>query len=207
MGEGWAGAIVEGCVSRTIRDTARFLDSTLGSRPGDPYLIAPPKTPYEEIIKHSPKKLRIGYSAAHTLGHDVHPENIKGIENTVAILKEQGHTLEEVALPFHRDDLLVAFEKVVYAQAAASFHPLELHLGRKARPSDVQPTTWAQKMIGDSMKAKDYILAEKQWHQLGYRMAAFHENAFSFRRFAFWSWTAFLHQGIEFIDCLEEAIE
>jgi amidase len=57
----WNGLSVDGCLSRTVLDTALWLDVTSGGseEPGAP---APPQRPFVESAKTAPGKLRIAYS-------------------------------------------------------------------------------------------------------------------------------------------------
>jgi len=59
--EHWNGLSVNGCVSRTVADTALWLDVTSGgsAEPGAP---APPSRPFAEAAKAAPGRLRIAYS-------------------------------------------------------------------------------------------------------------------------------------------------
>jgi amidase len=59
--EYWNGLAVNGCVSRTVLDTALWLDVTAGGsqEPGAP---PPPDRPFVESAKSSPGKLRVAYS-------------------------------------------------------------------------------------------------------------------------------------------------
>src|SRR5215218_8689833 len=59
--EHWNGLSVNGCVSRTVADTALWLDLTSGgsAEPGAP---APPSRPFVESAQAPPGKLRIAYS-------------------------------------------------------------------------------------------------------------------------------------------------
>jgi amidase len=61
--EHWNGLSVDGCVSRTVADTALWLDVTSGGseEPGAP---APPQRPFAEAARTPPGKLRIAYSTA-----------------------------------------------------------------------------------------------------------------------------------------------
>ncbi|MCW2988065.1 MAG: amiB2 [Solirubrobacterales bacterium] len=61
--EHWNGLSVDGCVSRTVADTALWLDVTSGGsdEPGAP---APPRRPFAEAAKTPPGRLRIAYSTA-----------------------------------------------------------------------------------------------------------------------------------------------
>jgi amidase len=61
--EHWNGLSVNGCVSRTVLDTALYLDAVSGgsSEPGAP---RPPARPFVEAARTAPGKLRIAWSTA-----------------------------------------------------------------------------------------------------------------------------------------------
>jgi amidase len=61
LDEGWNGLAVLGCLSRTVEDTALWLDITAGGsrEPGAP---PPPERPFLESAKTRPGKLRVAYS-------------------------------------------------------------------------------------------------------------------------------------------------
>ncbi|MCB0534138.1 MAG: amidase [Lewinellaceae bacterium] len=175
-GELWSGAAIENCVSRTVRDSAAYLDVIQGAAPGDPYIIAPPKRPYLEEMGAAPGKLRIGWSGAHTLGLPVDGACQKGLVNAVEALRSAGHTVEEVALPYRKEDLTEAFLVVVAGETAAALDLMGAYLGRKVRPSDVEPGTYALNLLGRAFTAGDYAFAKHKWGEITRRIAAFHEK-------------------------------
>lgn len=175
-GEWWSGAVVEGCVSRSVRDTAAFLDLVMGNAPGELYLTQMPERPFSEEVKIAPKVLKIGFSTKHTLGQAIDNECIKAIENTVKLLESLGHQVEEVALPFQKEDLTEVFLRMVFAECAADIADLSNFLGRKARPSDVETATWALGLLGRTYSAKDFALQKRRWNDLARRMGAFHQK-------------------------------
>jgi len=59
--EGWRGMAVEGCLSRSVRDSALWLDIVSGGSQEDE-APPPPDQPFSEAVKTSPGKLRIAYS-------------------------------------------------------------------------------------------------------------------------------------------------
>ena len=76
----------QGCHSRTVRDTAAFVDHCRGGAPGEfmPYWSAP--EPYSQLIQRDPKPLRIALS--HEWG------DYRATPHFVAELKRVGHFLE-----------------------------------------------------------------------------------------------------------------
>jgi amidase len=59
--EPWTGLAVNGCVSRTVLDTALWLDVTAGQS-GEAEEPPPPERPFVESAKTPPGKLRVAYS-------------------------------------------------------------------------------------------------------------------------------------------------
>lgn len=175
-GEGWGGAIVEGCVSRSVRDTAAYLDAMQGAMPGDPYIIAPPTRPYSQEVGAPTGKLRIGVSVEHPLGHSVDTACLEAVDKTVQLLRLLGHDVENCALPYQKEDLTSAFLTVVAAETAAEIRVLSTFLGRKVRPSDVEPNTFALHLLGKSFSALEYAEAKRRWNDLARRAAAFHQK-------------------------------
>jgi amidase len=178
MGEMWGGAAIEASVSRSVRDSAAYLDAIAGPTPGDPYIVATSARPYLQEVSVPPGVLKIGYSLQHTLGgtHTVDPECIKAVEKAIDLLRKGGHQVEEVALPYHKDDLGKAFFIIVVAEAAADVAALSAFLGRAVRPSDVEPETFALSLLGKSFTALEVAVAKRAWNDVCRRVAAFHDR-------------------------------
>ncbi len=176
VGELWAGAAVEHCVSRTVRDSAAYLDVVCGAAPGDPYMIEPPQRPYLQEMETSPGRLRIGYSLQHTLGFSVDEACEEALLRMVDILRTEGHEVAEVSLPYRREDLAEAFLIVVAGELGSDLLTLQQFLKRPVRPSDVEPSTYALYLLGQSLSAAEYAYAKRQWGFISQRIAAFHQK-------------------------------
>jgi amidase len=59
--EGWGGLAVEGCLSRSVLDTALWLDVVSGGS-REPEAPPPPERPFVEAVRTSPGRLRIAWS-------------------------------------------------------------------------------------------------------------------------------------------------
>jgi amidase len=175
-GEMWGGAVSEGCVSQTVRDSAAYLDAVLGNAPGVPYVIQAPKRPFLQEVVQSPGRLKVGFSTAHTMGQSVDPACVQAVQHTLRALRDEGHTVEEVALPYQREDLTEAFLVMVAAEVHGELHRLGRYLGRKVRPSDVESNTFALHLLGKAFSAGDYAVAKQRWNQISQRCAALHEQ-------------------------------
>jgi amidase len=174
--EGWSGAIMEHCVSRSVRDSAALLDVTLGPAPGDPFLVAPPEKPYLEAMQQAPGKLRIAFNTDHVLGQTIDPECVRAVENTAQLLESLGHEVERAPLPYQREDLTRSFVMMIFGEVAADLEVLSRHLGRPVTFSDVEESTMGIALLGRAFSAKDYAYHRRQWNDLARRAGDFHQN-------------------------------
>ncbi len=121
-----------GCLSRTVRDTAAFLDATAGPVPGARYAVADPEAPFAEALTADPDRLRIAVMRTDFAGDALHPDCAAALETTVAILDDLGHHLEDARPAIPPDDVEDAF-LVVWAALAASIFELILEEAAKTR--------------------------------------------------------------------------
>lgn len=178
QGEGWLGAVHEGVVTRSLRDSAQYYDLMSGGSPGDPYKIQTPERPYTEEIKIAPGKLKIGYSTDFPEGFDFKKdeENIKAIDLTVQLLKDLGHEVEEVKLPFTKDMLLGTFSTMVFGEMSAYLTALERIHGKKLNQNDFELQTWLLYKLGKSYSAHDFALERLKWNTMCRMMGEFHQK-------------------------------
>ncbi|KQN53410.1 amidase [Erwinia sp. Leaf53] len=83
----------QGCVSRSVRDSALFVDSCRGGAPGEfmPYWQS--AEPCSELIKRDPPPLRIAIS--HEWGdYRADPHFVRELERAAGLLAELGHQVE-----------------------------------------------------------------------------------------------------------------
>ena len=95
----------QGCHSRTVRDTAAFVDHCRGGAPGEFMPYWSPAEPYSTLIQRDPRRLRIALS--HEWGHyRAVPHFVAELEKAGRFLESLGHHVEW-ALP--QVDLEAAF--------------------------------------------------------------------------------------------------
>jgi len=175
-GEWWSGAVVEGSVTRTVRDSAAFLDLIRGNEVGDLFLTTAPERPYLQEVETDPKPLKIAFSTQHTLGQTLHPECINAVHEAAKLLEELGHQVEEVDLPFEEKDLTEVFIMMIFGELAADLEELNDYLGRKMRPSDVETETYALGLLGRAFTAKDFALQKRRWNGIARQIGSFHQQ-------------------------------
>ena len=95
--EHWHGLSVSGCVSRTVMDTALYLDAVSGAEKGDFDSPPPFDRPLVEAARTSPGKLRIACTTKTILPVPKATEVIDGYEETIALLRSLGHEVTDAA--------------------------------------------------------------------------------------------------------------
>lgn len=83
----------QGCVSRTVRDTAAFFDQCRGGAPGEFMPYWTPAEPYLQLIERDPPPLRIALS--HEWGeYRATPHYVAELERAGRLLESLGHHVE-----------------------------------------------------------------------------------------------------------------
>jgi len=86
---------IQGCVSRSVRDTAAFVDQCRGGAPGEFMPFWSPAEPYSELIRRDPDRLRIALS--HEWGdYRATPHFAAELERVGRLLEGLGHHVEWV---------------------------------------------------------------------------------------------------------------
>jgi amidase len=126
--EHWYGLSVSGCVSRTVMDTALYLDAVSGPATGDLDVPPPFMRPLMEAARTPPGKLRIAYTTKTIVPVRKHPEVIKAFEETIELLRSLGHELSEAAPGYGRmiTDFYPLYFRGIRDEALTLPHPEKL---------------------------------------------------------------------------------
>jgi amidase len=175
QGEIWQGAVVEGVISRSVRDSAAMLDAISGDDPGSPYSASPPARPFSDEVATEPARLRIAFTAEPFLGHSVHDDCRRALADTVALLEGLGHTLVEATPPVQRETFNRAFLTMVCGELSADIADAERQTGRKASRANVEYATWALHLLGRTIPAAEYASANRTLARAARETGAFFE--------------------------------
>ena len=93
----WNDTSVHGALTRTVRDTAMFMDVAAGYHPVDPDSLPHPGYSYEAILKKLPKKLRIAFHP--DFGQIVQSDVAREVQKAVAVFKNLGHKVTVIDDP------------------------------------------------------------------------------------------------------------
>lgn len=166
VGESWAGATIDGVVTRTVRDTAAVLDLLSGPEPGDPYTAPPFLRPLMDELGVAPRPLRIGV-LDHPLmpGSDGHPDCAAAVAATARLLAELGHHVEEAwPAALEEPEFQRRYLTIVAANTAFDVAELSTLVGRELGEDDLEQDNLTLAAIGATVSAADYLAAVAAQH-------------------------------------------
>ena len=139
--EGWFGASVANVVSRSVRDTALFLDAGQGHEAGSAYWSPPLLRPYVEELQREPGKLRVAVVRQSLTGAALEPAIATTLEQTIKQLLGLGHEVEELTLNIDPGQLFGAHGAVIGTALRTAIQDREQVLGRAATEQDLEQIT------------------------------------------------------------------
>jgi len=118
----WQGLTHVGCVTRSVRDTALWWDVVADRFESDPLGT------WVEAAGREPGTLRIACATNNALFAPVAKQQRAAFEETIALLRALGHTVEETKIPYADllGDLVPRYLRGIAEDAAATAHPRRL---------------------------------------------------------------------------------
>ncbi len=175
IGESWSGFDIDHVLTRSVRDSAAMLDATKGPDVGAPYII-PDAGPFLKEVEKKPAKLKIAFSTKPMLGKNVHPDCVKGVEETVALLKGLGHDVAEDAPTINGEEFSFRFLTVLAGQIRADIEEAAEAAGKKVSVDDFDIATFGTGMFGTILKASDYARAMRYLQTVSREVGRFFEQ-------------------------------
>jgi amidase len=130
-------------VSRTVRDTAAYLDSVAGVLPGDAYFAPSPTASWLSLSSQPPSRLRCAFSVHPPDDSRIHPGAEAAVRRTVAELETLGHGIEEHDLPTAVAGIWSTYTRMTCVHTAQGFDARAAVVGATVTEADVEPITWA----------------------------------------------------------------
>jgi amidase len=152
-GDVWYGGATMLGHSRTVRDTAAYLDLVAGALPGEPYSPPTPAKPWRVLAEHQPHRLRVGVVKASPLGSSLHGDVRAVLEETIKVLEALGHEVELYEPTLDLEAMWSRFTEVACVAVAAWMNMLEQLTQRKAGPDGLMPLSWEVLQRGRAMSA------------------------------------------------------
>lgn len=172
-GEGWGGLVVEGVLSRTVRDTAAALDGIGGGESGAPYAAPSAPESYLRSLQHEfDRPLRVAIWTTAWDDIEVDPECTVGVMRAATLIREAGHEVFELPPPpIDYGRFVEAHMAVLAANIVVSVNGMV-----KGRPiedwrADLEPAILDGYHLGSTLSAEQYIGAINTFHSVGRRVA------------------------------------
>ncbi len=177
VGEGWGGMSIGHVVSRSVRDSAAFLDATHGPMQGDPYFApAFDGSSYLGACADAPGSLRIALELAPLTGVDADPACVEAARHAAALCESLGHQVEEASPEFDRMEFLHATGVIVAANVAHQIDTRLKTLGRELAADDIEAATRQTLEYGRRVSGAEYVKATQILHRTTRVVADFHQD-------------------------------
>jgi amidase len=176
LGDIMNGLVVEHALTRTVRDSAAFLDAVHGPLAGDPYFAPPPAEPFLSALERPPKPLRVALHTRSPMGTPVHPAHVEATQRAGRLLESLGHVVEEAWPAIDEGRVQTAFSAIWLGGAAATVTGLSLMLGRQPKEGELEPLTAGLAMAGRGVSAADYLVSIAYLQGVARQLALFHET-------------------------------
>ena len=155
VSDGWNGLAIPHVITRSVRDSALFLEATCGPDLGAPY--GPPLGPTDFVAAAAtpPGKLRVGVTRQAFLAQEQNREIIAAVDNAAGLLAELGHDVVELDLSFDKDAVAQAYLTITASSIARDIQETAVKTGQAPRPEDFERATWFLGQVGQAMSARD----------------------------------------------------
>ena len=117
VGDRLSGLATHGAITRTVADSAAFLDIATGYTTGDPYWLDKPEVDFLSNTQQSLPLLKIGYTTSLLPIGKPHPECQQGVDKIVQQLESMGH--QTIPQEIDLSALIEPF-KIVWSSAVAA---------------------------------------------------------------------------------------
>jgi amidase len=147
----WYGSVYFFTLTRTVRDTAAFLDATAGALAGDLYTPPKPSQGWLASLNDKPRQLKVGFTLNSPWGPAYAPEVTAAVKSIVALLEQLGHNVEEHAFSSDLEGPWFEYNQMNAVQTAIDFDELAAVIGRRVGPADLNAFNWALLQRGRSL--------------------------------------------------------
>ena len=143
-----------GPLARTVDDAALLTAAMAGPDPRDASTLTVPRLDFDAVLAGAPdvRRLRITALPAEQLPPDTLPDVARALQHAIAVLREHGALVDEVAVPIDFEDLMMRNGRIIAAEAWA------LHRDYIEDPKlPIDPWVRKRTIGGKMISAADYI--------------------------------------------------
>jgi Asp-tRNA(Asn)/Glu-tRNA(Gln) amidotransferase A subunit family amidase len=160
-------------VTKTVRDSAAFLDAAAGPYAESMYLAPmPTEGTYLELLKREPKKLKIAFFDSYE-GFDFHSECKLAARNAARLCEDLGHDVEEVKPPVDMAALEKPFNIMFQVGMLRMVQYVEHMLGRPIEAGELEITKLIAAEEGKKIDGATYMAAHSTFAETTAKMGRF----------------------------------
>jgi amidase len=167
-----AGLNCEHVLSRSVRDSAAFLDATAGPDPGALYRAVKPVPSYLGALSQPSGKLRVAMIDASPGETPVDPEIAAKLVESARLLKDLGHEVVPRRFPAEVGEAVSGegWSALWMIDAAMAIRDRSRELGRPPDPDDVEQLSRYIMARIDCLSALDYLDIKRLAHRVNLAM-------------------------------------
>ncbi len=153
-----SGLTVNHVVSRTVRDSAHFLD-LITLQQGTRFPVPPINGSFADGFRQEPRKLRLGIQLDHPFGEQVDGDVKAAVENTAKHCEALGHHVEVFLPTADYGAAAKAMNRILCAHVFQLVKPRLLALDLSIDDAEIESSTRQMAKAGSAITAADYVLA------------------------------------------------
>lgn len=170
-----SGLTVNHVVSRTVRDSAHFLD--LIRLPKSEFFPLPTiKGRFAKNYRQDPGSLKIGLQLTHPFGEAVDEDVLNAVRHTAKQCESLGHHVEEISHPADYGAAAKAMNKVLCAHAFQLVNPRLKALDLDLDSAEMENSTRQMAKAGASISASVYVEALNALQQVRQESESIHDE-------------------------------
>jgi len=152
----WFGCVYMFCNTRSVRDTAAFLDATAGTMPGDTYNPPRPDRSWSALLADRPKPLRISFTLTAPWGEPFAPDVKAAVLDAAKLFESLGHSVEEYAFKVDLEEAWWRYNDIIAVETAGEFAHHAKVVGRPVEEADLAPFNWSMLKHAATLSATQY---------------------------------------------------
>ena len=172
--EGWMGLSSQNVISRTVRDSALFLQISQGPEAGS--RTRPPVHDLLQAIARPPARLRIALILNNPFGMPVHPDCLAAAQFAAACCEALGHQVEVAQPTLAVGELFQGMGVATATGMLSSVRAREAVLGRSAREEEFEPLNWRSLQLAQGYRAEQVFQARQAFDTAGRTLDLFFEG-------------------------------
>lgn len=173
FGSAWSGMSVGHVLSRSVRDSAAFLDLLRLHKPGLFPLPAFAESYYQTHTRE-PVALRIAVQRQHPAGLPVHQDCLAALDKAIQLCEQAGHQLKEQALPVDYANVGRAMSTLINVHVGQILSPGLEASGQTLEQAGLAESTRRMASQGLKTSAAQYLAALDTVKHAERQMTAFH---------------------------------